>query len=172
MTMSVLQEYPWNLNLIENVKDTVVFLTRKLFFFLRVSSLLRSYKQEMHKSLSQRNRKWSINRLKEQKHWFIIHTWSDNAFNGTVENRTMSSLGVIWNYAYSPFKGRRVAYFPFLFIHRIILTTEQILILFFILEQYSIFRAGNFRMVDIGINAWSTLFLNLQIKYCLFSSWI
>ena len=33
-------------------------------------------------------------------------------------------------------------------------------------------RAGNFWMVDIGINAWSTLFLNLQIKYCLFSSWI
>ena len=29
---------------------------------------------------------------------------------------------------------------------------------------------GNFWMVDIGINAWSTLFLNLEIKKCLFSS--
>ena len=35
-----------------------------------------------------------------------------------------------------------------------------------------VYRAENFRIVDIGINAWSTLFLNLQIKYCLFSSWI
>ena len=31
-------------------------------------------------------------------------------------------------------------------------------------------RAENFRMVDIGINAQSTIFLNLQIKYCLFST--
>ena len=31
-------------------------------------------------------------------------------------------------------------------------------------------RAGNFWMVDIGIKAWSTLFLNLEIKKCLFSS--
>jgi len=30
-------------------------------------------------------------------------------------------------------------------------------------------RAGNFWMVDIGIKAWSTLFLNLEIKKCLFS---
>ena len=37
---------------------------------------------------------------------------------------------------------------------------------------FNISRAGNFRMVDIGINSWSTLFLNLQIKYCLLSSWI
>ena len=29
--------------------------------------------------------------------------------------------------------------------------------------------AGNFWMVDIRINAWYTLFLNLQIKLCLFS---
>ena len=38
--------------------------------------------------------------------------------------------------------------------------------------QYLRNRAENFRMVDIRINAWSTLFLNLQIKYGLFSSWI
>ena len=31
-------------------------------------------------------------------------------------------------------------------------------------------RTGNFWMVDIRINAWSTLFLNLQIKYGLFSA--
>ena len=30
--------------------------------------------------------------------------------------------------------------------------------------------AGNFWMVDIGIKTWSTLFLNLEITYCLFSS--
>ena len=31
-------------------------------------------------------------------------------------------------------------------------------------------RAGNFWTVDIGINAWSTLSLNLEIKQCFFSS--
>ena len=31
-------------------------------------------------------------------------------------------------------------------------------------------RAGNFWIVNIEINAWSTLFLNFEIKYCLFSS--
>ena len=35
-----------------------------------------------------------------------------------------------------------------------------------------VYSAENFRIVDIGINAWSSLFFNLQIKYCLFSSWI
>ena len=38
--------------------------------------------------------------------------------------------------------------------------------------QYLRNKTENFRMVDIRINAWSTLFLNLQIKYGLFSSWI
>ena len=38
------------------------------------------------------------------------------------------------------------------------------------LHKYLSVLTGNIRMVDIGINASSTLFRNLQIKYCLFSS--
>ena len=30
--------------------------------------------------------------LKKQKHGYLIHTWSDKAFNGTVVNRAMSSV--------------------------------------------------------------------------------
>ncbi len=37
MTMPDLQQYPLNLDLINNVKETIVFLTRNLFFFRRVS---------------------------------------------------------------------------------------------------------------------------------------
>ena len=40
------------------------------------------------------------------------------------------------------------------------------------ITYFDVARAENFRMVDIEINAWSPLFLNLQIEYCLFSSWI
>ena len=29
---------------------------------------------------------------KKQKHWYLIHTWSDKAFKGTVLNRTLPSL--------------------------------------------------------------------------------
>ena len=36
--------------------------------------------------------------------------------------------------------------------------------------HYTLIWAGNFRMMDIGINALSTLFFNLEIKYCLLSS--
>ena len=44
------------LDLIKNVEDTVVFFTRKIFFFY-VSFSIASYIQEMRKSLSQRNHK-------------------------------------------------------------------------------------------------------------------
>ena len=33
-----------------------------------------------------------MNSLKKQKNAYLIHTWSDEAFKGTVVNRTMSSL--------------------------------------------------------------------------------
>ena len=31
-----------------------------------------------------------INSLKKQKHGYLIHTWSDNDFKGTVVNRALS----------------------------------------------------------------------------------
>ena len=40
-----LQQYPWNLNLIKNVEDTIVFLTRKVF--TSESFSIAFYKQEM-----------------------------------------------------------------------------------------------------------------------------
>ena len=51
-----LLRYPWNLNLFKNMEDAVVFLTPKVF----VSFNIASYKQEMRKSLSQRNHKWKL----------------------------------------------------------------------------------------------------------------
>ena len=49
MTMPDLQQYPWNLNLTINVKDSVVFLTQK-YLILWVSPLASS-QGEMHKSV-------------------------------------------------------------------------------------------------------------------------
>ena len=71
-----LQRYPWNINLIKNVEDTVVFLTKKVL--LCVSFSISSYKQEMCKSFSQRNHK---------QNWT-----ADKAFKGTVVNRALTSL--------------------------------------------------------------------------------
>ena len=33
-----------------------------------------------------------INSLKKCKHGYLIHTWSDKAYNGTVVNRTFPSF--------------------------------------------------------------------------------
>ena len=35
-----------------------------------------------------------INSLKKQQHWYLFHTWSDKAFQGTVVNRVLPSLHV------------------------------------------------------------------------------
>ena len=65
MAMPDLLQYPWNHNKkIGKVEDILVFLTQ---MFISVS-------------------------LKEQKDWYLIHTWSDKAFKGTVVNQTLSSL--------------------------------------------------------------------------------
>ncbi len=78
MAMSGLQRYPWNLNLIKNVEDTVVFLTRKEFISVRMTFSLLFHKQGMRKSLKQRNHKWKLG-LKKQNtniHYKFIQTWS------------------------------------------------------------------------------------------------
>ena len=56
MAMYHLQGYPWNLNLIQNVEDTVFFLYWKVFISLYFAIV--SFKHEMRKSLLQRNHKW------------------------------------------------------------------------------------------------------------------
>ena len=67
----------------QNVKDTVVFLTRK-YLFLWVS-LINSFKQEMRKSLSQRKKN-------EKNIRYLIHSLWDRVFKGTVVNETVSYL--------------------------------------------------------------------------------
>ena len=46
-----------------------------------------------------------INSLKKKAHRYLIHTRSDNAFQGIVVNCALSSVhgGLLKNYAYSPF---------------------------------------------------------------------
>ena len=57
---------PWNLNLIKNVEDIVVFLTLKVFLFLSFS--IASYIQGMRRETVNKNRQ-----LKNQPHWYKIH---------------------------------------------------------------------------------------------------
>ena len=42
------------------------------------------------------------------KHWYLIHTWSEKAFKGTVviPGIAIFTCSVTWNYAYSPFKHK------------------------------------------------------------------
>ena len=64
----------WNLYLINNKEDVVVFLGLFLYGFLEESLL---------KKIS----------LQNVKHWYlIIHTWSDKAIKGTVVRRKLQVL--------------------------------------------------------------------------------
>ena len=87
MAMSDLQRYPWNLNLIKNMKDNGVFLTRKVFIYVMFS--IASHNREMCDSFLQRIHKWKKNSLFKQKHRYLIHTWSDKA---TLVNRALPSF--------------------------------------------------------------------------------
>ena len=107
MTMPDLQRYSWNLNLIKNVEDNAVFLTRKVLNYDNFSVL--SYKQEMRNSIFHRKHKLILRWKKSyfikesQKKFFLvkqlkrrdinlIHSWSDKSYKGTVVNRTLPSL--------------------------------------------------------------------------------
>ncbi len=79
--------FPWNLNLIKNVEDAVVFLPLKVFISKSFSIV--SYQQEMHKAKKLQTK---INSFKKQKHRYLKHAWSEKGFNETVVNRAMSSL--------------------------------------------------------------------------------
>ena len=94
--MSDSQQYPSNLDLIKNVKYTVVLHIFHFFFYARNAQVTLAEKPQM-----------KINSLKKQKHRYLIHTWSDKASKGTVVNLALPFLhGGLSNYAYSPwFKG-------------------------------------------------------------------
>ena len=101
MAMPDLQLYPWNIYQIINEEDIVVFLIWKVI--ISVSFSITSYKQEVRNTLSQRNCKWKQTfKNKNKKHWYLINTWSDKDFKGTVVNRALSSLHwgsleITWN---------------------------------------------------------------------------
>ena len=81
--MFYFQRYPWN-------------WTIPSFFWLKcqflwVSPLLLLYTWNTQVSFTE-NSQMKINSLKKLKHWYLIHTWSDKAFKGTVVNRTIPSL--------------------------------------------------------------------------------
>ena len=93
---------PWNVNLIKNVEDIVVFLTGKVFF-LWVSPLLSMIKKCANE------RKTLISNS---------HTCSDEGFKGTVVNRALPSLP--WNCAHSPFRFNTFSVWDMLILHSIL----------------------------------------------------
>ena len=77
MAITDLQWYPWNLNLLKNVENTVVFFNSKRD--------KRRNAQDIFTNKPQMN----INSLKKQKHGY---SWSDKALMGTVLSRSLPSL--------------------------------------------------------------------------------
>ena len=64
LAMPDVKRYPRSIKLINSVKDNIVFMTQKVFYYDNVS--IASYKQEIRESLSQRNRKYKLT-IKEIK---------------------------------------------------------------------------------------------------------
>jgi len=85
MAMYNLQRYLWNLNLIQHLEENVIC-------FCNLS--IASYKQEMSKVTSHRNRKW-----KRRKTW-IYNSYIRQSFLGIA----IFARRVTWHYAYNSFK--------------------------------------------------------------------
>ena len=92
--MDRLQPYHWNLNLIKNVQDIVVFLIRNMFNSVNFSLLLTSNKCAI---LLQTK----ITRLKKPKHGYLILNWSDNACKDNVMNRALPSVQFAWRFTWN-----------------------------------------------------------------------
>ena len=75
-------------NLIKNVEDNVVFLSRISVYyckFLRRFSLSRIAQISFEEKLL-------IHHLNKQKHGYLINTWSDKLFKGTFVKQALPSL--------------------------------------------------------------------------------
>ena len=112
----------------------VLYVLLLIFFSaLEMPNVTFVYKPQLKKSVFQ-----SIN----NKHRYLIYTWSDIVFKGTVVNRTLSSLHgdcrVTLNYSYSPFKCPEAKTFYFQFVT-------------FPFESVFL-GAGNFWMTETDIN--------------------
>ena len=103
LTMPDSQRYPWNLNLIKNVEDTVFFRTQKVFIF--VSFFIASFKKKCARYF---RRKTS----KENKQFKETKTWKSNSYlirQSLQGYRCESAIANFagWatlNYTYSSFK--------------------------------------------------------------------
>ena len=71
-------------NLYIDVEDMVVFLDLKVFNF--DSYYMLSYIRNAHSNF------YRETSIENYKHWFLIHTWSDKTFKGTIVNRALSSV--------------------------------------------------------------------------------
>ena len=94
MAVPDLQKYSRTFNLIKNVEESVVFLTRSVYFC-----------EFLHCFLQTRNTKFTfaeepqmkIKSSMKQKQWYLIHTWLDKAIKGIAI--------FAWRVTYSPLKG-------------------------------------------------------------------
>ena len=59
--------------------------------FISVSFSIASQKQEIQVTLAEKSQ-MKLNSLKKQKHWYLIHTWSDKASKGIVVNLAFKGL--------------------------------------------------------------------------------
>ena len=82
MAMSDSQRYPWNRYLSNNVEEIVVFLGLKCLILI-IQKCFPTVEKPQSKIISFQN----------YQHWYPGHTWSDKAFQGTLNlNRATPSL--------------------------------------------------------------------------------
>ena len=74
MAIPDLKRYPWNLNMIKNVEETVVLTDSKRVFFLWVSPLFLTSREIANEN----------EQFKETiTYIYLIHAWSDKVFKGS-----------------------------------------------------------------------------------------
>ena len=83
MAMPDLQSYPWNLIMIKNVEAPIIFPTQKLFYSNNFSIISQKYTEKP---------KMNITNLKKKKRGYLILSWSEKAFKGTVVDWALPSL--------------------------------------------------------------------------------
>ena len=88
--MTDLQWYPWNLYLIHNVENIVVFLDLKVF--ISDNSYMFSCGRNARNFFCRETAQLKIISFWNYKHGYLIHTWSDKDFKGSVVNRALPSL--------------------------------------------------------------------------------
>ena len=89
--MSDSQEYPWNMYLIKNMEDIVVCSRFKVLNSDN-SSCFPAVEHVQVTFVETHRPPLKFISFQNNKHWYLIHTWSDKALNRSFVNRTLSSL--------------------------------------------------------------------------------